>query len=82
MIGTIPVGKVHHVKSLDEAIGLYAQARIACIPLPTFTTTTAEWPSFKDDCKHSYHVEHKDEQGRVYEFAGVILHVRELAIQA
>lgn len=68
------LGAVHHVSNLEEAISLYAAARMAGAQLPTFTTTIEEWPTFEEDVRQSYSVAH--EVGRkTYRWEGVVLYV-------
>lgn len=68
----ISLGAVHHVSCLEEAITLYASARSAGAPLPTFTTTIEEWPTFFEDVAHSYTIEHEVGK-KTYRWVGVML---------
>jgi hypothetical protein len=69
------LGSVHHVTSLDQAFDLWAAAMFHGAPLPTFTTTTEDWPTVLEDIKHSYTVEYTDEQQKVHRWQGVMIHV-------
>lgn len=69
------LGKVFFVKSLAEALDLYAQARATNSPLPTYETTTDEWPTVLEDTRHSYTVEHDVPGKYKYRWSGVVIHV-------
>lgn len=66
------LGAIHHVSSLEEAISLYAHARMAGAELPTFTTTIEEWPTFFEDTQCSYTIEHEVGKKK-YRWLGVML---------
>jgi hypothetical protein len=69
---SMSLGAVHHVSCLEEAITIYASARFAGAMLPSFTTTIEEWPTFIDDVKHSYTIEHEVGK-KTYRWLGVML---------